>query len=311
MHYLLVGPGALGCLLYSIASKGMKSTDKFTILDYNSDRAELLSNTGITYHNESEKISIPVTASSSPEDVGEVDVAMLCVKSYDVQDTIDFCEPVLGDKTLLLFLQNGISHLNLRDCKHKATAAYGTTTEGATLLEAGHVRHAGNGVTYLGFLDQPDEHFVNALKCTADVLSTAGLQVHLTRDVLSRIWGKLFINVGINALTATLDCKNGELLSIKGAADRMQTAVAEAYAIAKSLSIKVSEDPYLFTRDVCEKTAANVSSMLQDVRKKRLTEIEAINGAVVAMGKKSGIKTPENDLLCRQVKEIEATYDKC
>jgi 2-dehydropantoate 2-reductase len=48
--------------------------------------------------------------------------------------------------------------------------------------------------------------------------------------------------------------------------------------------------------------------MLQDVRKKRRTEIDAINGAIVAMGKKFGIDTPENRLLCNQVKELEAGY---
>jgi len=310
MHYLLVGPGALGCLLYSLASKGMTPTDRFTILDYNTDRARLLSSTGITYHKVDTHHSVPVTATSSPEEVGTVDVVMLCVKSYDVTNTIKFCKPVLGDKTLLLFLQNGISHINLKDCSYNATPAYGVTTEGATLLEPGHVRHAGSGTTYLGFLEQPDEYVANLLQQTAELLSTAGMQVHLTDNILSRIWAKLFINVGINALTASLGCKNGELLTLKGVGSRMKAAVREAHAIAKSRSIEIYDEPYLLAQEVCEKTADNVSSMLQDVRKKRLTEIEAINGAVSLMGRDSGIETPENDLLCRQVKDIEAAYNK-
>ena len=80
---------------------------------------------------------------------------ILCVKSYDVISSLDFCKSILSKKTLLIFLQNGISHLDLQEHLHEATAAFGTTTEGATLLGPGQVRHAGSGITYLGFLTPP------------------------------------------------------------------------------------------------------------------------------------------------------------
>jgi 2-dehydropantoate 2-reductase len=131
---------------------------------------------------------------------------------------------------------------------------------------------------------------------------------HLTSAILTKLWGKLFVNVGINALTATLDCKNGELLSLAGARERMETAIQEAIQVAKAKKIEIIGDPVEAARSVCQKTAGNVSSMLQDVRKKRKTEIGAINGAVVAFGRELGIETPENKRLMQQVKEIERTY---
>ncbi len=309
MHYLLVGPGALGCLLYSLISKGLSAGDRLTLLDYNQQRSELLTQDGIVYHNDSESQTVKVSATSDPSQLGHVDVVLLCVKSYDVINSLKFCKPILGEKTLLLFMQNGIGHLNLPDNDHKATAAYGITTEGATLLKAGHVRHAGSGHTFLGFLEPPDTHFQNALEKTQAALIGGGLQVQLDEDILSRIWGKLFVNVGINALTAILGCKNGELLTLPGIAPRMQRAVEEAILIAKTKKILTQGDPYQATRGVCNTTAANVSSMLQDVRKKRKTEIGAINGAIVSLGKQFGIDTPENRLLSKQVKELEAAYN--
>jgi 2-dehydropantoate 2-reductase len=309
MHFLLVGPGALGCLLSAVVSKGLAVTgDHLTLLDHNADRADYLSRQGITYQLGDTCITVPVTASSAPQHLEPVDVVLLCVKSYDVAASLAFCRPLLGEHTLVVFLQNGISHLGMLDHLGQATAAFGTTTEGATLLGRGHVRHAGSGVTYLGFLQPADDRGVRLLEQTRAVFAAGGLQVQASGNVLARIWAKLFINVGINALTATLACKNGELLTIPGINERMQTAVDEAMQIARAEGVEVMDDPYRATRIVCSKTAENVSSMLQDVRNRRRTEIDAINGAIVAKGLHYGIKTPENDLLCRQVKELEAGY---
>lgn len=309
MHFVLVGPGALGCLLSSIVTKGMGAKDQLTILDYNADRANHLTKEGIGYHLGEQLVTIPVTAISDPQNVDPVDVVLLCVKSYDVLNSLEFCKSILSKNTLLIFMQNGISHLDLHDYIPETAAAFGTTTEGATLLGTGQVRHAGCGVTYLGFLEPPpDEQAARLLQNTHDVFSAGGLLVRLTNKILARLWAKLFVNAGINALTAILDCKNGELLTLPGVEKRMKTAVHEAMQIAEKKNIPILDDPYQTTRIVCQKTAKNVSSMLQDVRKKRRTEIDAINGAVVALGQITGINTPENSLLCNQIKELEAGY---
>ncbi|TKB24032.1 2-dehydropantoate 2-reductase [Desulfopila sp. IMCC35006] len=308
MQFLLVGPGALGCLLSSVIIKGMGDHDRLTILDHNAARASQLTKEGITYHLAEEQLRFPVAAVSDPQLLDPVDIVILCVKSYDVINSLEFCKPILSKNTLLVFLQNGISHLDLKAHQHKATAAFGTTTEGATLLGPGQVRHAGSGTTYLGFLAPPNEQAVKLLQKTREVFSAGGLDTHLTDNILTRLWAKLFVNAGINALTAILDCNNGELLTLPGIDRRMKAAIDEAMQIAEKKDIPIMDDPYQATRMVCSKTAKNVSSMLQDVRKKRRTEIDAINGALVALGHITGIDTPENSLLCQQIKDLETSY---
>ncbi len=309
MHFLLVGPGALGCLLSSVITKGLAATgDRLTVLDHNKARATLLCRQGIMYTLGDGSRTFPVAATSDPGRLGPVDVVLLCVKSYDVPASLAFCRPLLTENSLLIFLQNGISHLAMIDQTGPATAAFGTTTEGATLLTPGHVRHAGSGTTALGFLAPPRPRQADLLEKTRAVLAAGGLQAEITGKILTKIWAKLFVNVGINALTATLGCKNGELLTIPGIDERMRSAVDEAMHIARAEGIEIIDDPYLATRSVCGRTAENVSSMLQDVRVRRRTEIEAINGAVVALGLRHGLQTPENSRLYRQVKELEAEY---
>lgn len=310
MHFLLVGPGALGCLLSSIISRGLSLGDQFTILDYNPERAQLLSQQGITYECDDEINNFSVAAVSDPKELDHVDVIFLCVKSYDVVNCLSFCRPVLSPTTLLIFLQNGISHLEVGNQIGDASAAFGTSTDGATLLGEGHVRHAGRGMTYLGFLNSPKPKNAELLMQARRVLADGGIQVETTHNILTRLWAKLFINTGINALTGILECKNGELLTLPGAAERMERAVQEALRVAQAKEIPVMDDPYRATELVCAKTAENVSSMLQDVRSQKRTEIEAINGAVVSIGKRYGIDTPENNLLCKQIKEIESGFKR-
>lgn len=311
MHVLLVGPGALGCLLASVISRGSEATGtRLSLLDHNPSRAVFIQQRGILYDLNDERRHIPLVVSTEPVALAPIDVIILCVKSYDVPASLASCRPLLQEGTLLLFMQNGIAHL---DCGHltgQATVAFGTTTEGATLLDRGHVRHAGSGATHLGFLAPRGDHDTKILEKTAEIFQKGGLITSITEDIMTRLWAKLFINVGINALTATLDCTNGDLLNIPGIRTRMKTAVSEAEAVARARGITIQDAPYAATVKVCEKTARNISSMLQDVRQHRRTEIDAINGAILKEGKALGIATPENQLLVNQIKEIEKSYSK-
>jgi len=309
MHFLLVGPGALGCLLVSILSRGLVgSAIRLSLLDHDPVRADFLNQQGILYDLQDKRQCIPIAATAKPEHLGPIDVIILCVKSYDIASCLAFCQPLLRENTLVIFMQNGISHLNCQHLTGRAVCAFGTTTEGATLLGRGHVRHAGSGATYLGFLAKPNDDAAGLLERTAEAFARGGLVVSVTDDILNRLWGKLFVNVGINALTATLGCTNGTLLTLPGVTARIKAAVAEAEAIAKARGIMVSGDSYGITLTVCRNTANNTSSMLQDVKNRRRTEIDAINGALLPYGRELGIATPENLLLVRQVKDLEAGY---
>ena len=311
MHVVLVGPGALGCLLSSRLTRGNRGREhRFTLLDHNATRAAVLAAQGIRYHykDEVEETAIPV--SSSPSEIGMADVVILCVKSYDLKACISFCAPMLGPDTLLLFLQNGVAHLDMQVPAHHGTPAYGTTTEGANLLGSGQVRHAGKGLTQFGFLEEAERAPMDKLQRLTELFNQSGLKTRVTDDILSRLWTKLMVNTGINGLTAILGCTNGELLTLPGAAERMKLLVEEALSIAIASNIYVPPDSLAITNDVCAKTATNISSMLQDVRAKRRTEIDAINGAVVTAAGKLGMVAPENLKLVAEVKELERGYLK-
>ena len=309
MHILLVGPGALGCLLAAMISRTLdKRSDHLAILDHSLERAALLNSQGIVYEADGQQHRTSVPVITDPAASGAADAVVLCVKSHDIARSLRACQPLLVDSTLLLFLQNGIAHLEDKQATGRAAVAYGTTTEGATLIGPGHVRHAGHGVTHLGFHSPIIDTSLNRLGLLADIFRRAGLPTITTDRIIDRLWAKLFINVGINALTAIHDCPNGDLLTLPGARERMRTAIAEAEMVARMQGIRIDGDPFAATQEVCRKTAGNISSMLQDIRRRRRTEIDAINGAVAKAGRVLGLETPENERLLRQVRQIESGY---
>ena len=147
-----------------------------------------------------------------------------------------------------------------------------------------------------------------AIAAVAGLFNRAGLETRISDDVDSLLWSKLIVNVGINALTALLRVPNGVLAQTPECDLLMARAVAEAVAVARALSIGLDGERQLErVREVCLRTADNRASMLQDILRGRPTEIDAINGAVVARGRAAGVDTPVNLLLTQLVQALEAT----
>lgn len=304
MRIAVVGPGALGCLfatkLYAAAEH-----DSILLIDHRPDRAKLLNQQKITCESNSGSETFAVPVFHDPVTIPAVDIIFSCVKSYDLPNSLNFLKPLLSFSTLFVFLQNGISHLKYSDGeKLGAIPVFGSSSEGATRLGIGHIRHAGSGHTTLGFLQEHAKYESNQLQQLLSLLRKSGFASSLSNDICARLWAKLFVNVGINGLTVLENCRNGQLLDSNRTRERLILLVREAESVAKAQGITISEDPVEATLAICKRTEQNISSMLQDVRNRRPTEIESINGAVSTIGKTCNIPTPENDRLAAEIRKI-------
>ncbi|MDD3814582.1 MAG: 2-dehydropantoate 2-reductase [Desulfocapsaceae bacterium] len=312
MHIAIVGPGAIGCLFASLLSlKKQSNKDSLLLLDHNRERADLLNRQGIIYETDrKQRTMVPVSAEIKSLALKQVDVVLFCVKSHDLQSCLQFYLPLLSPQALLVFLQNGIGHLDIQEQLNlPTTPAFASSSEGATLLAPGHVLHAGRGRSHLGFLQSPTALQQQQLQELAQHFHRAGLEISLSQDIRSQLWAKLFINAGINPLTALYNRTNGQLLTSCAARGRLKNIVREAEAVARACGITINVDPLQATLAVCKSTAKNISSMLQDRRNRRSTEIDAINGAVAREGKRLGIATPFNDEVVEQIKKMESEYN--
>ena len=323
MKITIVGPGAMGCLLACFLSK---SKEEIWLLDNNSERAKKIKEQGLKIEGISGSWQVKVNpapsfAGSFPE-VGRggvniasqakeipqpQDLVIIAVKSYDTKNAVKDIKSLLSESSLVLSLQNGLGNIEIiSEVVGQERVLGGITNQGATLLGPGWVRHAGKAETVIGRLDGrlPVE-----LRFIRELFNQCGLETRLSKDIRSLLWSKLIINVGINALTALTHLNNGKLIEFAGTRKILEEAVNEAVRVAKKKRIKlIYDDPLSKVEAVCEATAANVSSMLQDVLRRKPTEIDFINGAIVRQAQALNLPTPVNSVLTNLVKTIESTY---
>jgi 2-dehydropantoate 2-reductase len=302
MNFLIVGPGAMGCLF---AARLKKTGNDVTLFDYMEKRAALINRRGIRVEGVTGEYSVRVpTVKGKISRVPEV--AVVCVKANQTQQAAKDIEPLLGREALVLTLQNGIGNLEiLREVFGEERVLGGVTAEGATLLGEGHVRHAGQGETIFG----PEGPVGSPVPKIVSAFNKAGFDARSVDKVNELIWGKLIINVGINALTAITRLKNGRLPDIDGTRMIMERAVQEAVDVAHAKGIDLPyPDPLGRVKEVCQATAGNIASMLQDILKQRVTEVAYINGAIVRESDALGIPTPVNKTLTCLVQAIQETY---
>lgn len=305
MKTIIVGAGAIGSLFGYFLAKAGKSVQ---LLDNNPERVDIINAHGIKIEGISGDHVVSMKASTDPGELGEADLVLICVKAGDTSAAAKGALPVVGSETTVLTLQNGLGNVErIADVVGGEKTLGGTTAQGATLLGHGHIRHAGNGETVIGAADGSNA----PMRKIADHLADCGIKVSVTDDLEGLIWSKLVINVGINALTALTRMKNGELVEHDGTKMVMAQAVNEAVEVVKGRGINLLyDDPVEKVESVCVATAANISSMLQDVLKGKRTEVAYINGAIVEEGRRLGIKTPANEILTNLVKTIEEGYGK-
>jgi 2-dehydropantoate 2-reductase len=175
------------------------------------------------------------------------------------------------------------------------------------MLGPGRIRHAGVGSTTIGAWDSTEPGFRRA-KQFSDILNLAGIETETVKDIRSVVWNKLLVNVGINAITALTNIKNGQILDLEVTRDLSRTAVEEAMHVAQFQNIAIREDAVDHVCKVAEATAVNRSSMGQDVDKKRQTEIDAINGFIVREANRLGLEAPVNGTLTALIETLQSHY---
>jgi len=289
---LIVGTGAMAGLFGARLSPHAQ----VTLLGTWKAGLEALTRDGIRLQENGSVVKVPVRATSNPAECEAAQIALFLVKSWQTQRAAAMLAKCLAPQGVALTLQNGLGNLELMEAElSPQRVALGVTMVGATVLGPGKVRVGGSGATYVA----PHPR----LEPLVDLLQTAGFEVHPADNIESLVWGKLVVNCGINALTALLDVSNGELLARPGARAIMQEAALETARVAAASGVKLPyPDPVEQVEGVARRTASNISSMLQDIRRGAPTEVEAINGAVVQVADRLGVPVPVNRTLWNLVR---------
>jgi 2-dehydropantoate 2-reductase len=285
---LIVGTGAMACLF---ASRLTAAGAQVTMLGTWRAGLDALRGHGVrVVEGESER-TYPVHATDDPYECAGAGLALVLVKSWQTERAAGQLAQCLVPEGVALTLQNGLGNREaLAGALGAERVALGVTTTGATLVGPGLVRPGGEGTTSLG------EH--PRLEPLANLLQQAGFTVESVPSADDLLWSKLVINAAINPLTALLRCPNGELVARPAARSLMAAAAREAAGVAEACRRSLTySDPVAVSEDVARRTAANHSSMFQDVQRGAPTEIDAICGAIVAAGEAHDVPAPVNRVL--------------
>ncbi|MDP8260269.1 MAG: 2-dehydropantoate 2-reductase [Candidatus Gygaella obscura] len=305
MKILVVGPGAIGCL---VAFSLKKKKHDVWLLDKDEKRAALLNKNGITVETANGKGNIKIKVITNSKEIKKIDFIFICVKSFDTKKATQAIKHLANDNVSVVSMQNGIGNVeSIQDVIESDNIMVCVTSIGSTLLAAGHVRLAGKGDSFLG---RVDKEISVSMKKVRELLITAGFNTKISKDIKGLLWSKLIINVGINPVSAITGLSNGGLLDFEGSKHLMRQAVTEAVRVVKRKRIKlIYDDPLAKVESVCEATANNISSMLQDVKAKKRTEIDYLNGVIIRYAQELNINVPVNRILVDLVKTIESSYN--
>lgn len=278
-----------------------------TLLDAWADHIAAIQQNGlrITELDGSEEVA-SVSATTDPGEVPPADLVIIFVKSHATEQASRWAARFVKREGIALTLQNGVGNAEtMAAVLGSERVVAGVTAHGATLLGPGRVRHAGRGATHIATRKVVDAR----LKELAAIFDEADFEVRLEDSLDSLIWGKLIINVGINALTALLRVPNGQLAESPAARDLMAQVVEEAVAVCRAKGIALPyDDPLERVLEVARATGTNRSSMLQDVLRGVPTEVGVINEAIVRQAHAFNIPTPANQFILTVIRAIEQSY---
>lgn len=227
------------------------------------------------------------------------------VKCYHTAVAVKAALPIIASGTTVLSLQNGWGNgPRIASIVGQEKLVLGVCYHSATVLGPAPVLHAGKGMTFIGELDGK---MTERLAKLADAFNKAGIEVTPTAQVLREIWSKLALNVATLPTSAITRITADHLLDTHEMQHLMRELLKEVMAVANAQKIPLDfNERWEAITGLLKKLAPNSKpSMLQDMEKQRLTEIDVINGAIVEAGKRLGLSTPYNQAMVWLIKALE------
>ena len=264
----ILGAGSLGTLWATrLARAGVPVR---LILRNEARLADYRAGQGLTLVEQGVEQTYPVVGETpdSPEPIHRLLVAC---KAYDAQSAIAQLHPRLAPDAELILLQNGLGSQDAVAAQvPSARCIYASSTEGAFREGDWRVVFAGHGFTWLGDASHPTPPL------WLNDLQAAGIPHDWASDILTRLWRKLALNCAINPLTVLYQCRNGGL---QAHACEVATLCAELAELLECCGQPAAaQDLHSEVQRVIQATAANYSSMHQDVANHRRTEISYLLG---------------------------------
>jgi 2-dehydropantoate 2-reductase len=240
----------------------------------------------------------PVEASADPGEVGPVDVVLVCVKAWQVSETARTLGPLLGPRTFVVPLENGVEAASeLAEVVGADRVLGGLCKIVSAIVGPGHVRHSGVAPRVeFGERDGRPSERVDALRQA--FARAQGLSVVVPEDVEAATWEKFLFIAPFSGVGAVTRQPAGVVRSIAETRDLIERAMYEVAALARAKGVNLPDEAVARNmRYVDSLPADSTASMQRDIMDGRPSELEQQTGAIVRLGREAGVPVPVNAFL--------------
>jgi 2-dehydropantoate 2-reductase len=320
MRTAIYGAGSLGTILGAFMTKNGAQVD---LINRNKAHVEALRANGATVTGTLE-FNQKVTALTPDRMEGVYDIIFLMTKQQQNQEVVTMLKGFLAEDGVIVTLQNGLPELQISEIVGESRVLGCTVAWGATMKEPGvcELTSSPDSLTFsLGSMSAVPNAHIQEVKSLLELMGP----VELDSNFIGTRWSKLLINAAFSGMSAVLGKTFGEAAGDKRSRKVVQALIKECVEVCKAGGIKIEpiqgkdvvklldfNGPvkkaisFMIIPIAIRKHALLKASMLQDLEKGKKSEVDAINGAVCASGRKFGVATPANDMVVSVIHRIEA-----
>lgn len=319
MRIAIYGAGSLGTILGAYINKGGVSVE---LINRNKAHVEALQKKGAQVVG-TVQFTQTVIAYSPEEMSGQYDIFFLMTKQQQNAEVVQMLKKYLASDGVLVTFQNGLPEVGIADILGEERVLGCTVAWGATMKEPGmcELTSEPDALSFsLGAISEKKSKHFAKVKELLEMMGT----VDVEENFLGIRWSKLLINSAFSGMSAVLGCTFGEAAKPRESRRIVQALIKECIDVCKVGGIRIEPvqgkdivklldytNPlkrafsFFIIPFAIRKHAKLKASMLQDLEKGKLTEVDAINGAVSDYGRKVGCPTPMNDRVVDIIHKIE------
>ena len=257
---------------------------------------------GLTIRSAPGTFTVHPVAASHPQELPKPDLIILAMKAYDLDIVLDQLAPVMSEETVLLTLQNGI------DIEERITVRFrresivgGVAYIYSKIIEPGIIEHYKRGSVAIGELTGTSSPRLLEI---AELFKQAGISCQVSEDIRRTKWEKMCWNCVFNPLTVVIDDRVSAALAHPELLETIHRIVQEVAAVSAGLNVPLPSDMADRVLRWTQEIRDIHTSMYDDWKAGRPTEIDSLNGYIVRKGRELGIPTPINLALTGFIKAV-------
>lgn len=304
MKIAVIGAGAMG----SIYAAHLSKNNEVYLVDINKEVVDKINKDGLKIEENSEVNLYHPKATINSNEIGKVDLIILFVKSVFSENALESNKNLIDENTIIMTLQNGAGHENiLKKFVPEERIIIGTTEDNGAAKDIAYVKRGGEGNTNLGLISEKSKINLMDIK---DIFEKSDFKVHIHKNIQQLIWNKIITNASLSVVTGILQCSIGFIARDEYAWEMTKGLFEEVIKTGEAQGLVFDREKELEkVKSVSINSPDGYTSIYQDLKAGRKTEVNMISGEIVRVGREKNVDVPLSRFVVNMVHSMENKGD--